>query len=51
MQRRSEISTSLNADLDKVMPYDLINPKMITTTIIEFLQEVSFRNLWIKPTL
>lgn len=28
--------TSLNADLDKVMPYDLINPKMITTTIIEF---------------
>ncbi|EDP4838817.1 DNA-directed RNA polymerase subunit beta [Campylobacter sp. CFSAN122778] len=28
--------TSLNADLDKAMPYDLINPKMITTTIIEF---------------
>ncbi|MCH5336090.1 MAG: DNA-directed RNA polymerase subunit beta, partial [Campylobacter sp.] len=28
--------TSLNAELDKVMPYDLINPKMITTTIIEF---------------
>lgn len=28
--------TSLNADIDKVMPYDLINPKMITTTIIEF---------------
>ncbi|NDJ27505.1 DNA-directed RNA polymerase subunit beta [Campylobacter sp. MIT 12-8780] len=28
--------TSLSTDLDKVMPYDLINPKMITTTIIEF---------------
>ncbi|PHY90545.1 DNA-directed RNA polymerase, beta subunit [Campylobacter vulpis] len=28
--------SSLNADLDKVMPYDLINPKMITTTILEF---------------
>ncbi|TQR31878.1 DNA-directed RNA polymerase subunit beta [Campylobacter sp. MIT 99-7217] len=28
--------TALSTDLDKVMPYDLINPKMITTTIIEF---------------
>ena len=28
--------TALNTDLDKVMPYDLINPKTITTTIIEF---------------
>ncbi|KAA6226934.1 MULTISPECIES: DNA-directed RNA polymerase subunit beta [unclassified Campylobacter] len=28
--------TALNADIDKVMPYDLINPKMITTTILEF---------------
>ncbi len=28
--------SALSADLDKVMPYDLINPKMITTTIIEF---------------
>lgn len=28
--------TSLNADLEKVMPYDLINPKIITTTIMEF---------------
>ena len=28
--------TALSADIDKVMPYDLINPKTITTTIIEF---------------
>lgn len=28
--------TALNTDLDKVMPYDLINPKTITTTILEF---------------
>ena len=30
--------TSLNADLEKVMPYDLINPKIITTTIMEFFK-------------
>lgn len=28
--------TALSIDLDKVMPYDLINPKTITTTILEF---------------
>ena len=28
--------TALSTDIDKVMPYDLINPKTITTTIIEF---------------
>ncbi|WP_297193961.1 DNA-directed RNA polymerase subunit beta [uncultured Campylobacter sp.] len=28
--------TSLSADLEKVMPYDLINPKIISTTIMEF---------------
>lgn len=28
--------TALNADIDKVMPYDLINPKTITVTIMEF---------------
>lgn len=28
--------TALITDIDKVMPYDLINPKTITTTIIEF---------------
>lgn len=28
--------TALSMDIDKVMPYDLINPKTITTTIIEF---------------
>ncbi|TQR61324.1 DNA-directed RNA polymerase subunit beta [Campylobacter troglodytis] len=28
--------TALSTDLDKVMPYDLINPKTITTTILEF---------------
>ena len=29
--------TSLSTNLDEIMPYDLINPKMITTTIMEFL--------------
>ena len=28
--------TSLSTNLDEIMPYDLINPKMITTTIMEF---------------
>lgn len=28
--------TALSTDIDKVMPYDLINPKTITTTILEF---------------
>ncbi|EAK0794090.1 DNA-directed RNA polymerase subunit beta [Campylobacter lari] len=28
--------TALNTDIDKVMPYDLINPKTITVTIMEF---------------
>lgn len=28
--------TTLSTDIDKVMPYDLINPKTITTTILEF---------------
>ena len=28
--------TSLNNNLEEIMPYDLVNPKMITTTIIEF---------------
>lgn len=28
--------TSLNNNVDEVMPYDLINPKMITTTLLEF---------------
>lgn len=28
--------TSLSTNLDEIMPYDLINPKMITTTITEF---------------
>lgn len=28
--------TSLNTNLDELMPYDLVNPKMITTTIMEF---------------
>lgn len=28
--------SSLSTDLEKVMPYDLINPKTITTTITEF---------------
>ena len=28
--------TSLSNNIDEIMPYDLINPKMITTTIMEF---------------
>ncbi len=28
--------TSLSTNLDELMPYDLVNPKMITTTIMEF---------------
>ena len=28
--------TSLSTNLDEIMPYDLINPKMIATTIMEF---------------
>ena len=28
--------TSLSTNLDEIMPYDLINPQMITTTIMEF---------------
>ncbi|ANE36287.1 DNA-directed RNA polymerase, beta subunit [Campylobacter iguaniorum] len=28
--------TSLSNNVDEIMPYDLVNPKMITTTIIEF---------------
>ncbi|MCR4942022.1 MAG: DNA-directed RNA polymerase subunit beta [Campylobacter sp.] len=28
--------TSLSSNIDEVMPYDLINPKMITATIMEF---------------
>ena len=28
--------TNLSTNLDEIMPYDLINPKMITTTIMEF---------------
>lgn len=28
--------TALSSDLDKVMPYDLINPKTISTTLLEF---------------
>lgn len=28
--------TSLNNNIDEIMPYDLINPKMITATIMEF---------------
>ena len=27
---------TLNADIDKIMPHDLINPKIITSTMIEF---------------
>lgn len=28
--------TSLSNNIDEIMPYDLVNPKMITTTIMEF---------------
>lgn len=28
--------TSLNNSVEEIMPYDLVNPKMITTTIMEF---------------
>ncbi|MCH3690602.1 hypothetical protein LZB76_07930, partial [Campylobacter lari] len=28
--------TAINKDIDKVMTYDLINPKTITVTIMEF---------------
>ncbi len=28
--------TALSVDLDKVMPYDLVNPKIITSTLLEF---------------
>ncbi len=28
--------TSLTSNIDEIMPYDLVNPKMITTTILEF---------------
>ncbi|AII15158.1 DNA-directed RNA polymerase, beta subunit [Campylobacter iguaniorum] len=28
--------TSLSNNVDEIMPYDLVNPKMITTTIMEF---------------
>ena len=35
--------TSLSTNLDEIMPYDLINPKMITTTIMEFFTFVLLR--------
>ena len=40
--------TTLSGTLEDIMPHDLVNSKMITSTITEFLHQGNYLNLWIK---